>query len=132
MKCTRRRCQVALKTLAIAALMPSSLSLITSLTPRRPRRLGLRVPDLQTEHLALAVGVDADRHYHGHADDATGLPRLHVGGVDPQVRPVASIGRFRKAPTRSSSSAHRRLTGRFQATIEAGRAGSRPKDVPTQ
>ena len=54
-----------------------------------PERLGLRVPDLQTEHLALAVGVHADRHYYGHANDAPGLPGLHIGRVDPQVRPVA-------------------------------------------
>ena len=41
MKCTRQRCQVALKTLAIAALIPSWLSLMTSLTPRRPLRFRL-------------------------------------------------------------------------------------------
>ncbi len=100
MKCTRQRCQVALRTLAAAALMPSWLSLMTSLTPRRPRRFRLRrnsvqngsasrAPDLQAEHLALALGVHAHRHYHRHADDAPGLARLDVGGVDPQVRPVA-------------------------------------------
>jgi hypothetical protein len=27
-----------------------------------------------------------------HTDDAPGLPRLHVGGIDPQVRPVAFQG----------------------------------------
>ena len=53
-----------------------------------PERLGLRVPGLQPEHLALAVGVDAHRHYHGHADDPAGLAGLDVGGVDPQVRPI--------------------------------------------
>jgi hypothetical protein len=41
MQCTRQRCQVALKTLATAALMPSWLSLMTSLTPREPRRFRL-------------------------------------------------------------------------------------------
>src|SRR5450755_2612018 len=54
-----------------------------------PEGLGFRVPDLQAEHLALALGVDPHRHYHGHAHDASGLPGLHVGRVDPQVRPVA-------------------------------------------
>ena len=54
-----------------------------------PERLGLGVPDLQAEHLALAVGIDAHRHYHRHADDPSSLACLDVGRVDPQVRPVA-------------------------------------------
>ena len=83
MKCTRQRCQVALKTLAMAALIPSWLSLMTSLTPRRPLRLRLlsnsvqngsasEWPTFSPEHLALAVAVHAHRHYHGDADDAPG------------------------------------------------------------
>ena len=47
MKCTRQRCQVALSTLAMAALMPSWPSLMTSLTPRRPRRVRLRRNSVQ-------------------------------------------------------------------------------------
>ncbi len=54
-----------------------------------PERLGFAGADLHAQHLALAVGVDAHGHYHRHADDAPGLARLDVGGVDPQVRPVA-------------------------------------------
>ena len=42
MKCTRQRCQLALSTLLMVALMPSCASDTTSLTPRRPRRASLR------------------------------------------------------------------------------------------
>src|SRR5262249_1695013 len=100
MKWTRQRCQVALNTLATAALMPSCASEITSLTPRSPRRASLRrkaVPerlglgrtDVETENLAPAVCVDADRNDHGDRYNAPVLPHLHVGGVDPQIGPVA-------------------------------------------
>jgi hypothetical protein len=41
-KWKRHRCQVVLSTLLTAALMPSWASEITSLTPRRPRRVSLR------------------------------------------------------------------------------------------
>jgi hypothetical protein len=78
-KCsTRQRCQVAFRTLAAAALMPSWLSPITSFTPRRPRRFSLRWKlgpeglcfrgaDHQAQRFALAVGIHAHRNYHGHA-----------------------------------------------------------------
>jgi hypothetical protein len=80
--------------------MPSWLSLITSLNATQdasiqaseelgPERFSLAGADLQPEHLALAIGAHADRHYHRHAHDAPGLARLDVRGVDPQVRPVA-------------------------------------------
>ena len=39
MKCTRQRCQVADSTFAAAAFSPSWASEMTSLTPRRPRRV---------------------------------------------------------------------------------------------
>ena len=42
MKWTRQRCQVAVRTLETAALMPSWASETTSFTPRRPRRASLR------------------------------------------------------------------------------------------
>src|SRR5262249_19671018 len=72
---------------------------ITSLTPRSPRRASLRrkaVPerlglgrtDVETENLAPAVCVDADRNDHGDRYNAPVLPHLHVGGADPQIRPV--------------------------------------------
>lgn len=54
MKCTRQRCQVALSTLETAALMPSWLSLMTSFTPRNPRRLRLRRNSVQNGSASLA------------------------------------------------------------------------------
>lgn len=51
-----------------------------------PDRLGLRGADLHAQNLAPAVCVDADR------DDASAAAHLEVGGVDPQIRPVAFDG----------------------------------------
>jgi hypothetical protein len=70
------------------------------LTPRRPRRASLRRKSVQkvsasegpivhAQHLAPAVAVDADRDDHGDRDDAAGLAHLQVGGVDPEIGPVA-------------------------------------------
>ena len=42
----------------------------------RPERFGLRGTDLQSQHLALTVGIDAHSHYYGHADDAHRLRAL--------------------------------------------------------
>ena len=55
----------------------------------RPEGLGLRGPDAHAQHLTLPVGVDGDGDYHGHRDDPPGLAHLHVGRIDPQIRPVA-------------------------------------------
>ena len=44
---TRQRCHVACNTLAMAALMPSWASEITSLTPRKPRRASVRRKSVQ-------------------------------------------------------------------------------------
>jgi hypothetical protein len=41
------------------------------------------------QNLAPAVAVDADRHDDGNGDDAAAAAHLQIGGVDPQVRPVA-------------------------------------------
>jgi hypothetical protein len=46
-------------------------------------------PDVHAENLAPAVAVDADRDDHRDRYDAPLLAHLHVGGVDPQIRPVA-------------------------------------------
>ena len=80
--------------------MPSCASETTSLTPRRPRRaslrrnavqngLGLGGADLHAQHLAPAVAVDADGDDDGDRDDAAVLADLQVGGVDPEIGPVA-------------------------------------------
>ena len=55
----------------------------------RPEGLGLRGPDRHPEDLALALGAHRDGDYHGDRNDPPGLARLHVGRVDPQIRPVA-------------------------------------------
>jgi hypothetical protein len=54
-----------------------------------PERLGLAVADGHAEHLAPAIGIDADRHDHGDGDDLVVAPDLHVGGVEPDIGPVA-------------------------------------------
>lgn len=56
---------------------------------RTPERLGFRRTNIHAEHFAPAITVDADRDNHRDRDDAALLAHLHVGGVDPQIRPVA-------------------------------------------
>ena len=100
MKCTRQRCQVADSTLAAAAFRPSWASEMTSLTPRRPRRVSerrnlvqngsasdgptampstSRRPSLLTP-TAIITATDTI---------LPALAHLHVGRVDPQIRPAA-------------------------------------------
>jgi len=57
-----------------------------------PECLGLGGTYIHTENLAPAVAVDADRDDHGDRHDATVLAHLHVGRVDPQIRPVSFYG----------------------------------------
>ena len=75
------------------------------MTPRRPRRaslrknsvqpfallrgLGFRRADIEAEHFAPSVSVDADRDDDGDRNDAAGLAHLHVGGVEPDIGPIA-------------------------------------------
>ena len=100
MKWTRQRCQEAPSTLAAAALSPSWASEMTSLTPRRPRRaslrrnsrperLGLRGTDIQAQHLAPAIAVDADGDDDGGRDDAAAPAHLQIGRVEPDIGPIA-------------------------------------------
>src|SRR5712692_4241048 len=105
MKWTRQRCHVAPSTLATAAFSPSWASEVTSFTPRRPRRaserrnstqpfdklrrLGLAVDDRHAEHLAPPVGVDTDGDDDRDRDDVVIAPCLDVGGVEPDIGPLA-------------------------------------------
>src|SRR5512134_999487 len=62
-----------------------------------PEGLCLRRADIHPQNLAPAVRVDPDRDDDGDGDDSTVLTtRLHVGRVDPQVRPVAFEGPVEK------------------------------------
>jgi hypothetical protein len=55
----------------------------------RVRGLGLRGADIHAKDLATAIGIDTNGDDDGDRDDTAVLPDLHVGRVDPQVRPVA-------------------------------------------
>src|SRR5438477_12989969 len=60
-----------------------------ALQKRRPERLGFRGADMQPDDLASAVGVAGDRDHCRHRHDAAALTLLQVGGVEPQIRPLA-------------------------------------------
>jgi len=53
------------------------------------RGLGFGGADIEPQNLAPAIGVHAYRDDHRDRDDAAVLADLHVGGVDPQLGPVA-------------------------------------------
>ena len=56
----------------------------------RPEGLGLRRADIHPQNLAAAVRVHAIRNDDGDGDDTAVLTTsLQVGGVDPQIRPIA-------------------------------------------
>ena len=55
----------------------------------RPEGLGLGRTNIHPEYLAPAVSIDANGDNDGDRDDAAVLADLHVGRVDPQVRPIA-------------------------------------------
>jgi hypothetical protein len=56
----------------------------------RPEGLGLRGTEVQADDLAPSVGVDRHRDYGRDRHDATALAHLQVGGVEPQIRPLAT------------------------------------------
>ena len=120
-KCTLQRCQMAASTFPAAALRPSCASEITNFTPRRPRRVRERRNSSRTapprighqghsEHFAHALGVHGDGDNYGLGDDPSGLPRLHIGRIDPQVRPVPFDRTSKEGMNRSSISPHSRQT----------------------
>jgi len=100
MKWTRQRCQDALSTLATAGfeadvgIRDHELDAAQAAACERtqelgPEGLGLRGADRHAKHLAPAVAVDPDGDDHRHRDDAPLLAHLHVGGIEPHVRPIA-------------------------------------------
>ena len=100
-KCTRHLCQVAPRIRVAAAFR--SLVVVgdqqlhaTQPAPDQraqelgPEGLGLRRADRHLlQDLAAALVVDGHSHGHRDRDDASGLAHLHVGGVEPQIGPVA-------------------------------------------
>src|ERR1700683_136960 len=93
---TRQRCQVALISLAIAALMPSWASETTSLTPRRPRLRSLRKNSVQKVSASegpMSMPSTSRRPSEftptatitGDRDDAMVAAHFDVGRVDPRA-----------------------------------------------
>ena len=54
-----------------------------------PEGLGLGDPDRDAQHLAPAIAVNRHRDDHSDRDDAPLLADLHVGCIEPEVRPLA-------------------------------------------
>ena len=54
-----------------------------------PEGFGLGGTDIHAEDLAPAIGIDAVGDDHGDRDDASGLADLHIGGIEPEIWPVA-------------------------------------------
>jgi len=55
----------------------------------RPERLGLGGTKAQADDLAPAIGIDGHRDYCRHGYDAAAVADLEVGGVEPEIRPLA-------------------------------------------
>ena len=54
-----------------------------------PEGFGLAMADGHSQHLAPSIGIDAHRDDDRHRDNMMAAPGLDVGGVEPDVRPVA-------------------------------------------
>ena len=54
-----------------------------------PERLRLACTDCDADDFPYALCVYRDGNYYGDGDDPAGLTHLHVGRIDPQIRPVA-------------------------------------------
>src|SRR5438105_13250000 len=57
-----------------------------------PEGLSFARTDVQTDDLSLALGVHRHGDYCGNRNDAAALALLEVGGVQPEIRPVADKG----------------------------------------
>jgi hypothetical protein len=60
-----------------------------ALQKARPEGLGLRGADVQPDDLASAVAVGGHSDYCRDRDNAAAFALLQVGGVEPQIRPLA-------------------------------------------
>jgi len=54
-----------------------------------PESLGLRWPEPQADDLSSSVGVGGHCDYGGNRDDPAALAGLEVGGIEPQIGPLA-------------------------------------------
>src|SRR6202047_1498814 len=70
-------------------LDPAQAASRQALQKARPEGFGLRRADVQPNDLASAIGVDRHSDYRGDRDDAAALALLQVGGIEPQIRPLA-------------------------------------------
>jgi hypothetical protein len=108
-KRTRRRCYVALNTLAIRLLGPDERwrrrayhrvgHAASGSARNRPKRLCSTRADTDTTRERRQY----DGAYYRDRSDSAGLASPHVRGVDPEIRPIPWTGRFRKAPMRFSN-----------------------------
>ena len=79
----------------MAALSPSWASETPGFTPRRttkeldPERIGLAVAGRHAEHLAPAVGVDADGDDHRDGDVLMIAANFDASGIESHIRPIA-------------------------------------------
>src|SRR6202047_3119932 len=100
MKCTRQRCQVAPRTLTMAAFRPSCASEITSFAPRKPRRAKLRRNSTQNGSAPrwppglpgpsrAPGGVHANSDDDRDRDDVVVAPCFDVSGIQPDIGPLA-------------------------------------------
>ena len=122
MKWTRQRCQVGVQHLgdggldALVGVGDDQLDAAQAAPGQLaqevgPEGLGLRGADRHAQHLAPAVAVDADRDDDRDRDDAAVAADLHVGGVDPEIGPVALDRTVEEGlRPRSSISPHSRET----------------------
>jgi hypothetical protein len=82
-----------------------------------PEDLGLRWTDRHHERLALAIAVRADRDGGSDRNDTSRRSSFQVSGADPDVGPIASMGRSRNGITRSPIFWERRLTAVFEMPL---------------
>ena len=63
-----------------------------------PEGLCLGRADRHAQHLAPALVVDGNRDGQRHRDDPPGVPHLHIGRIEPEVRPLALERALEEAP----------------------------------
>jgi hypothetical protein len=56
---------------------------------RGPEGFGLRGTNMEPDDLAPAISIGRDSDYRGDRGDATALALLQIGGIEPQIRPLA-------------------------------------------